>query len=125
VPLRELVRVAGRRWAIEEAFQAGKGLAGLDEHQVRGWMSWRRWTLLAMIAHALLAVLAAQTDQLPADGGLIALTCNEIRRLFTVLIIEPARALACPLTWSAWRRRHQYRAQRSHYERQQAKHQHR
>jgi len=32
VPLRELVRVAGRRWAIEESFQAGKGLAGLDEH---------------------------------------------------------------------------------------------
>ena len=56
VPLRELVRVAGRRWTIEEAFQAGKGLAGLDEHQVRRWISWRRWTLLAMIAHALLAV---------------------------------------------------------------------
>jgi SRSO17 transposase len=81
VPLRELVRVAGRRWAIEESFQAGKGLAGLDEHQVRGWTSWRRWTLLAMIAHALLAVLAAQADPPPAGGGLIALTCNEIRRL--------------------------------------------
>jgi SRSO17 transposase len=59
VPLRELVRVAGRRWTIEEAFQAGKGLAGMDEHQVRRWTSWRRWTLLAMLAHALLAVLAA------------------------------------------------------------------
>ena len=35
VPLRELVRVAGRRWTIEESFQTGKGLAGLDEHQVR------------------------------------------------------------------------------------------
>ena len=31
----------------------------MDEHQVRRWTSWRRWTLLAMIAHALLAVLAA------------------------------------------------------------------
>ncbi len=59
VPLRELVRVAGRRWAIEESFQAGKGLAGLDEHQVRRWTSWRCWTLLAMIAHALLVVIAA------------------------------------------------------------------
>ncbi len=117
VPLRELVRVAGRRWAIEESFQAGKGLAGLDEHQVRGWTSWRRWTLLAMIAHALLAVLAAQADPPPAGGGLIALTCNEIRRLFTVLIIEPARALACPLAWSHWRRQHQYRAKISHYQR--------
>ena len=31
VPLRELVRVAGSRWTVEESFQAGKGLAGLDE----------------------------------------------------------------------------------------------
>jgi SRSO17 transposase len=29
VPLRELVRVAGRRWTVEESFQAGRGLAGL------------------------------------------------------------------------------------------------
>ena len=50
VPLDELVRVARRRWTVEECFQAGKGLAGLDEHQVRRWQSWYRWTLLAMIA---------------------------------------------------------------------------
>ena len=32
----------GRRvpWTIEENFQAGKGLTGLDEHQVRRWTSW-------------------------------------------------------------------------------------
>ena len=33
--LRELVRVAGRRWSTKEVFHAGRGLAGLDEHQVR------------------------------------------------------------------------------------------
>jgi SRSO17 transposase len=119
VPLRELVRVAGRRWAVEESFQAGKGLAGLDEHQVRRWTSWRRWTLLAMLAHALLAVLAA-TEHIhaPAPPDLIALTCNEIRRLFTIYVIEPHRARACPDAWSHWRRRHQHRARTSHYQRQ-------
>jgi SRSO17 transposase len=121
VPLRELVRVAGRRWTVEESFQAGKGLAGLDEHQVRRWTSWRRWTLLAMVAHALLAVIAAREHDLrPAPDGLIALTCNEIRRLFTTYVIEPSRALACPLAWSSWRRRHQHRARTSHYQRQEA-----
>jgi SRSO17 transposase len=121
VPLRELVRVAGRRWTIEEAFQAGKGLAGMDEHQVRRWISWRRWTLLAMIAHALLAVLAADehTDR-PAPADMIELTCAEIRRLFITLVVEPVRALACPLRWSRWRRRHQHRARTSHYQHQQA-----
>ena len=123
VPLRELVRVAGRRWAVEEAFQAGKGLAGLDQHQVRRWISWRRWTLLAMIAHALLAVLAAGHAEQPRAADMIGLTCNEIRRLFTVLIVEPARVSACPLAWSTWRRRHQHRARNSHYQRQEAEHQ--
>ena len=121
VPLRELVRVAGRRWTVEESFQAGKGLAGLDEHQVRRWIFWQRWTLLAMLAHALLAVIAAhEHTQRPAPDGLIALTCNEISRLFTSYVIEPDRTLACPEAWSRWRRRHQHRARTSHYQRQEA-----
>ena len=119
VPLRELVRVAGRRWTIEESFQTGKGLAGLDEHQVRRWSSWRRWTLLAMVAHALLVVIAANehTDR-PAPTGMIPLTCSEIRRLFTVLVAEPRRRPTCPHAWSTWRRRHQHRARTSHYRHQ-------
>ena len=52
-------RVAGQRWRIEESFQAAKGLTGLDQHQVRRWTSWHRWTTLAMLAHAFLAVATA------------------------------------------------------------------
>jgi hypothetical protein len=98
-----------------------RGLAGLDEHQVRCWTSWRRWTLLAMIAHALLALIAANEHSTHATPAtMIALTCAEIRRLFTVMVIEPTRVLTCPLAWSRWRRQHQHRARISHYERQQA-----
>lgn len=54
-----------------------------------------------MLAHALLAVIAAdEAQQQPAPDGLIALTCNEIRRLFTTLLIEPLRTHACPIAWS-------------------------
>ncbi|MEK6438457.1 hypothetical protein [Pseudonocardia sp. T1-2H] len=121
VPLRELVRVAGRRWTVEESFQAGKGLAGLDEHQLRRWTSWRRWTMFAMLAHALLAVIAAREHiDRPGPAGLIALTCNEIRRLLAIFVIEPGRAIACAAAWSSWRRRHQYRARSSYYQRQKA-----
>ncbi|MFI6274591.1 hypothetical protein [Streptomyces sp. NPDC050988] len=59
VPLTELVRVAGSRRRVEETFQTGKGLAGLDEHQVRRYSSWTRWVTLAMLAHAFLAVVRA------------------------------------------------------------------
>ncbi len=121
VALGELVRVAGRRWTIEESFQAAKGLVGLDEHQVRRWLPWRRWTLLAMLAHALLVVIAAtERAQHPPQPGLIALTCNEIQHLLTKLITEPTRQLTDTLAWSHWRRRHQYHARASHYRRQQA-----
>jgi SRSO17 transposase len=116
VPLAELVRVAGARWTVEETFQGGKGLTGLDEHQVRRWVPWRRWTLIAMLAHALLAVLAAsERTHNPAPAGLIALTCNEIHRLFNRLVIDPARRLTDTLAWANWRRRHQHRARTSHY----------
>jgi len=47
------------RWKIEGGFAAGKELAALDEHQVRSWASWHRWTILALLACAFLSVLAA------------------------------------------------------------------
>jgi SRSO17 transposase len=118
VPLALLVRVAGSRWKIEDGFAAGKELAALDEHQVRSWTSWHRWTILALLAHAFLAVLAAAQpggSQL-RDNQLIPLTCHEIRRLFTGLCQQPP-APAAQLRWSRWRRRHQATARACHYRR--------
>lgn len=118
VSLRALVRVAGQRWRIEESFQAAKGLTGLDQHQVRRWTSWHRWTTLAMLAHAFLAVAtAAQRDRTPAPAGLIELTVNEFRRLFDALLLHGRRTLTTLIAWSTWRRRHQARARESHYRR--------
>ena len=58
-PLRELARVAGTRWAIEECFQSAKGETGLDQYQVRRYDSWYRHITLAMFAHAFLTVTRA------------------------------------------------------------------
>ncbi len=116
VPLPDLVRVAGRRWAVEETFQSSKGLAGLDEHQVRRWTSWHRWVTLAMLAHVFLAVTAA-SERLhhPEPDDLIPLTCNEIQHLFATLIARPVHETTHRMRWSQWRRRHQARARRGHY----------
>ncbi|MER8181994.1 IS701 family transposase [Kitasatospora sp. NPDC094015] len=117
VPLAVLVRVAGRRWTVEETFQTGKGLTGLDEHQVRRWHSWHRWTNLAMLAHAFLVVTsAAERARNPTPPGLIPLTCNEIQHLFATLVAQPVRDIAHRLRRSLWRRRHQARSRTSHYE---------
>jgi SRSO17 transposase len=119
VPLAVLAQVAGRRWTVEERFQTGKDLCGLDQHQVRRWRSWYRWTTLAMLAHAFLVVAAlAERSQRPSPSGLVGLTCNEVQRLFAALVIQPVADAAHRLRWSLWRRRHQARARTCHYRRQ-------
>lgn len=54
--VQEMVRVAGRRWAIEESFEAAKGTVGLDQYEVRKWTPWYRHITLALLAHAYLEV---------------------------------------------------------------------
>lgn len=124
VPLQTLVHVAGSRWKVEEGFAGGKELAALDEHQVRRWDSWQRWTILALLAHAFLSVMTAtqrhdRDEPHPANdypGRLIPLTRNEIRRLLVGLLTRPVPA-ALQLRWSRWRRRHQAIARACHYKR--------
>jgi len=57
--LRELVRVAGARWAIEESFQTAKNEVGLDQYQVRRYDAWYAHITLAMTAAAFLVVTRA------------------------------------------------------------------
>ena len=69
--LATLVAVAGKRWAIEETFQTGKGEVGLDHYQVRRYDGWYRHMTLAMFAHAFLTVTRAASagkggQQIPA-----------------------------------------------------------
>ena len=116
--------MAGIRWKIEESFAGAKELAALDEHQVRSWTSWHRWTVLAMLAHAFLSVLTATQPQTPATAdprtwprtGPIPLTRNEIRRLITALTSR-LQVKAFHLHWSLWRRHHQAVARACHFKR--------
>ena len=90
MPLALLAQVAGSRWKAGDGFAGGKELAALDEHQVRSWTSWHRWTILALLAHAFLSVLAGQAAAShPDDEQLIPLTRHEIRRC----------SPACPGNW--------------------------
>ena len=59
--LDQMVAVAGKRWAVEECFEIAKSDCGLDEYEVRSWPGWYRHITLAMLAHAYLTVMRAQT----------------------------------------------------------------
>jgi SRSO17 transposase len=68
-PLRELVRVAGARWAIEETFQSAKGEVGLDQYQVRRWDGWYRHVTLTMLAHAFLTITRDAANEKGGPAG--------------------------------------------------------
>jgi SRSO17 transposase len=122
VPLARLVVVICRRWWVEEDFQACKETTRLDQGQVTCWASWHRWSVVALVAYAFLAVCAAlerrgQADRDdPDEAELIPISCHELLRLFRALILPPPRRDPEHLLWwSRWRRRHQHRARACHH----------
>lgn len=126
--LRALIKVAGRRWPVEEDFQVGKDAFGLDHSQVRTYPALLRHLVLAMAALAVVSVTAAQArtnDGLaprptrpnqapPADPGLIPLTVAEVKRLVS-LLTRTRHSLEHHLRWHTWRRRHQAHARWFHH----------
>jgi SRSO17 transposase len=66
--LEELVRVAGRRWTIEAAFEQAKGEVGLDEYEVRRHDAWYRHVTLALLAHAFLEVSRSENERSAAES---------------------------------------------------------
>jgi SRSO17 transposase len=124
-----LVRVAGRRWPVEEDFRLGKTDFGLADSQVRRYTPICRHLALAMAALAVCATTAALAqprtstlarpptspdDPPPEDPGLIPLTVVEIKRVFN-LITRTWQTIRHYLHWSWWRRRHQARARWFHH----------
>jgi SRSO17 transposase len=119
--LTTLIRVAGRRWPVEEDFRFGKSDFGLADSQVRRYTAVTRHLALAMAALAVCATTAAlarprtstlaraptSPDELPPqDPGLIPLTVTEIKRIFN-LVTRTWQTIRHYLHWSWWRRRHQ------------------
>lgn len=114
--LADLVDIICTRWKIEEDFQGAKGHAGLDQGQVTCWNSWMRWSLISLLAAAVLAVTRARTHA--ADNDSVELLPASPRELLAVLratvIPAPRRDLTHVLHWSTWRRRHQHHATACH-----------
>ena len=56
-PIEVLVRVEGRRWAIEDSFEVAKNELGLDHNETRSWHGWHRHVTLVMLAFAMMAAI--------------------------------------------------------------------
>jgi len=93
--LPRLIAAAGLRWPVEESFEFGKDLFGLDQAQVRLYGAILRHTVLVMAALAICATSAAaarrRTDtqapspispdqRPPTEPGMVPLTVAEIKR---------------------------------------------
>jgi SRSO17 transposase len=67
--LEQIVRIAGTRWQVEQAFELAKGEVGLDEYEVRTWTGWYRHITLAMFALAYLTVVRLHAQQIQKKGS--------------------------------------------------------
>jgi SRSO17 transposase len=54
---------------IEAGLEEAKGEVGLDHYEVRTWRGWYRHITLAVLAHALLVSLRAQTQEEQEKGA--------------------------------------------------------
>ncbi|MGI5142778.1 IS701 family transposase [Streptomyces sp. CA-106110] len=115
VTLADLVHVICTRWRVEEDFQLAKGATGLDQGQVTCWNSWMRWSLLSLLAAAVLTVTLARTTPTTGSSDLIPVSARELLTLLRITALPlPNRDTDHALHWSAWRRRHQAVAQACH-----------
>jgi hypothetical protein len=78
----------GQRYWVERSFQDGKGEAGLDHYQARGWLSWHHH--VALVAMALLFMLQ---ERLALHQHLPLLSCADITRLLAKVLPRSDRTL--------------------------------
>ena len=117
-PWRELARVAGSRWAVEECFERAKGDCGLDEYEVRTWVGWHRHVTLSMFALASCRRSGASPGGprgkgAPAADPTVGARGPAIDR--GAAAASPSPEFVEVLDWSEWRRRHQALARTCHY----------
>lgn len=122
-PISVLVSAVCRRCRVEEDFQGAKGLAHLDTGQVTCWTSWHRWSLMSVLAYALLAVSALReqrrTDPAHPDNdmAMVPVSPRELLALLRIFALPRPRQDTDPahaLRWSRWRRHHQHHATACH-----------
>jgi SRSO17 transposase len=70
--LTRLATTAGARWSIEGGFEAAKQEVGLADYEVRSWTGWHRHITLALLAHAILAVVRKVAEEAPKKSRPIA-----------------------------------------------------
>lgn len=63
--IETLVKVEGRRWAIEDSFETAKNELGLDHNETRSWHGWHRHVSLVMLAFAMMAAIRRNANKPP------------------------------------------------------------
>jgi SRSO17 transposase len=78
--IERLVKIEGRRWAIEDSFETAKNELGLDHNETRSWHGWRRHVSLVMLAFAMMATIRAHANAVASPPKTIRSTKILARR---------------------------------------------
>src|SRR5690606_29868925 len=109
--LARLIRIAGLRWPIETTFQDAEDCFGLDQYQMRKWISVRRWISLSLLAACANAI--AHRRARPTGSPL---TLTGLARLYGE-ITRTRHDQDFHYRWAEWICDRNEAARRSHYHR--------
>lgn len=78
--IETLVRVEGRRWAIEDSFETAKNELGLDHNETRSWHGWHRHVSLVMLAFAMMAAIRRRANTVTPPKSMVRIIRKPRRR---------------------------------------------
>ena len=104
------VRQIAGRWDIERCFQEAKQELGLDEYQVRTWLAWHRHLVLVWSMLWLL-------NRLKIRYSSEKWTLPQIRQLMCIPWLAAGIPFEHQSKWLQWRRKHNFKAAKSHRKR--------
>jgi len=78
ISLRRLLRVAFRRWPIENCFRQAKEELGMDHYEVRGWRCVHRHFFITQLSHLFCARIRQEFDQATSNTA-DRLTIEQVR----------------------------------------------
>ena len=104
------VRQIAGRWDIERSFQEAKQELGLDEYQVRTWQAWHRHLVLVWVMLWIMNLLKIRYS--PEKW-----TLPQIRQLMCIPWLAAGIAESHLYKWLHWRRKHNFKAAKSHRKR--------
>lgn len=105
-----LAEMSGSRYWIERTFEDGKGIAGLEDYQVRGWTGWHHHMTMTILAMLFLMILSIDLGK-----KAVLLTVQDVKEIMELIMPKREITLEDLLKLILGKHKSRLSARRSHH----------